>query len=101
MFAAFCLAAGAAAMYFFDPEQGMHRRNRMMGKVDQFKADHPELVQTAEAKTVVLRERAQGLLDQTKAKIEEKIDPKAPDAKAMDSMDSDPKVTDIQAKRAA
>lgn len=69
------IAAGAAAMYFFDPEKGEARRSQMRSKFDQFRSEHPEIVDAAEGKTVHLRNRAKGLFHETRAKIENKIDP--------------------------
>ena len=69
------IAAGAAAMYFFDPEKGEARRTQIRSKFDQFRTEHPELVDAAEGKTVHLRNRAKGLFHETRAKIEKKIDP--------------------------
>ena len=69
------IAAGAAAMYFFDPEKGEARRTQMRSKFDQFRMEHPDLVDAAEGKTVHLRNRATGLFHETRAKIENKIDP--------------------------
>jgi hypothetical protein len=71
------LAAGAAAMYFFDPEKGEARRAQLRGRFDSFRNDHPDLVEMADDKTVQLRERAKGLLHETRTKIENKIDPPA------------------------
>jgi hypothetical protein len=103
MLPALWIAAGAAAMYFFDPERGSNRRNRMLGRVDQFKADHPELVQTAEEKSVVLRERAQGFIEPIKTKIQEKIDPPPADLDPIDKAAGkhDDKVTELNSKKAA
>lgn len=113
MFPALWIAAGAAAMYFFDPDRGSARRNRFRGKVDEFKTEHPELVQTAEAKTVVLRDRAQGFIEPIKAKIQEKIDPESAAPAGPDAIDAaaagthkgtsgkGDNVTDMNAKRAA
>ena len=71
------IAAGAAAMYFFDPEKGEARRTQMRSRFDQFRAEHPDLVDAAEGKTVHLRNRAKGLFHETRAKIERQIDPPA------------------------
>ena len=69
------IAAGAAAMYFFDPEKGEARRAQLRSRFDQFRDEHPDLVETAEGKTVHLRNRAKGLFHETRAKIERQIDP--------------------------
>ncbi len=62
-------------MYFFDPEKGEARRAQLRGRFDSFRNDHPDLVEMADDKTVELRNRAKGLLHETRTKIEQKIDP--------------------------
>ena len=71
------LAAGAAAMYFFDPEKGEARRAQLRGRFNSFKDEHPDLVEMADVKTEHLRNRAKGLLRETRTKIEHQIDPPA------------------------
>ena len=78
------LAAGAAAMYFFDPEKGEARRMQMRSRFDQFSTEHPDFVDAAEGKTIHLRNRAKGLLHETRAKIERSIDPPADTSTSMD-----------------
>lgn len=71
------IAAGAAAMYFLDPEKGGARRAQISGKMDQFRSEHPDLVDVAEGKSAHLRNRAKGMFHGAGSMIQGAIDPPA------------------------
>ena len=69
------LGIGAAAMYFFDPENG--RRRRALAR-DKFNHYQRELTTYAEGTAQDLRNRAQGMAAEARGMVERRLSPRRP-----------------------
>ena len=74
------LGIGAAAMYFFDPENG--RRRRALAR-DKFTHYQKEVTTYAEGTAQDLRNRAQGIAAQARGMVERRLSQRRP-ASAVD-----------------
>jgi hypothetical protein len=71
MFPIAWIAAGAAAMYFFDPQDGDRRRALMRDKLASWRHQADDLLETAEGKAEHVRNRAKGLMHETRSMVRE------------------------------
>ena len=69
------LGIGAAAMYFFDPQQG--RQRRALAR-DRFMHYRREAMEYAEGTAQDLRNRAQGMAAEARGMVERRLSPRAP-----------------------
>jgi gas vesicle protein len=74
MFPLFAAAAGAAAMYFFDPEQGNRRRALARDKVAWFKDEIGDMRETAAGRAEDLRNRTKGMIHEVKKSASTRTD---------------------------
>ena len=75
------IAAGAAAMYFFDPEQGNRRRAMMRDKMSSLRDEYGDVIEMGEGKAEHLRNRAKGLLHES-GMMREKGEPEMEQSRA-------------------
>jgi len=66
MFPLIAAAAGAAAMYFFDPDQGPRRRALARDKVAWFKDEVGDMREMATGRAEDLRNRTKGMIHEVK-----------------------------------
>ena len=66
MFPLIAAAAGAAAMYFFDPDHGNRRRALARDKFAWFKDEFGDMREVATGKAEHLRNRTKGMLHEVK-----------------------------------
>ncbi|HEX5129666.1 MAG TPA: hypothetical protein VFV90_07965 [Usitatibacter sp.] len=69
------LGIGAAAMFFFDPENG--RRRRALAR-DKFTRYQKDLATYAEGTAQDLRDRAQGIAAEARGMVERRLSPRRP-----------------------
>ena len=74
MFPLFAAAAGAAAMYFFDPDQGPRRRALARDKVTWFKGEVGDMREMATGRAEDLRNRTKGMIHEVKKSASTRID---------------------------
>ena len=74
MFPVIAAAAGAAAMYFFDPDQGKRRRALVRDKFAWLRDEMGDVREAAGGKAEDLRNRTKGMIHEAKKTVSNRAD---------------------------